>query len=137
MGFGKGSTSAPRKDILESSVCDDNELHTYGQRFRNRVFKHVLTHRDVLGCPKGCTQFPYFVCSNDLCTIATCFIEMVCKMNNSQPSKLEIVNDMPSILRLLIKSYDDDSQQSCCGFFHSMEKQVFIDIRNQFKKACE
>ena len=134
MGFGLESKNITRKDILESSIVD--EPHSYAQRFRNRVFKHMLNHRDVLGIPKGCKEYPYFVCSNDLCAIANSFLEMVLRIDDSHDCKLEIMVDMPNVLKLLIKSYDDEKHdQGCCGFWHSMDKEVFVRARAQFKSA--
>ena len=134
MGFGLAAKEVIRKDLLESSIVD--EPHNYAQRFRNRVFKHMLNHRDALGLPKGCKKYPYFVCSNDLCAIANSFLEMVMEIDDSHDCKLEIIADMPNILKLLIKSYDDEKHdQGCCGFIHSMDKEVFVNVRNQLKSA--
>ena len=134
MGFGLAAKEVIRKDLLESSIVD--EPHNYAQRFRNRVFKHMLNHRDALGLPKGCKKYPYFVCSNDLCAIANSFLEMVMEIDDSHDCKLEIIADMPNILKLLIKSYDDEKHdQGCCGFTHSMDKEVFVNVRNQLKSA--
>jgi hypothetical protein len=135
MGFGLESKEVTRKDMLESSIM--SEPKTYAQRFRNRVFKHMLNHRDVLGFPKGCKGYPYFVCSNDLCAIANSFLEMVLRIDDSHDCKLEMIADMPNILKLLIKSYDEEKQcdHGCCGFWYSMDKEVFVNVRNQLKSA--
>jgi hypothetical protein len=136
MGYGPEAKEAAHKDMLESSIVD--EPHSYAQRFRNRVFRHMLNNRDVLGIPKGCKKYPYFVCSNDLCAIANSFLEMVLGIDDSHDCKLEIMVDMPNILKLLIKSYDEEKHdQGCCGFSHSMDKEVFVRARAQFKNALE
>ena len=132
MGFGLASTEVTRKDMLEASIVD--EPHSYAHRFRNRVFRHMLNHRDALGIPKGCKEYPYFVCTNDLCAIANSFLEMVVGIDDSHDCKLEIIQDMPNVLKLLIKSYDDEKHvQGCCGFSHSMDKDVFVKARDRLK----
>jgi hypothetical protein len=135
MGFGTEAKQVASKDMLEASIV--SEPCNYAQRFRNRVFKHMINHRDVLGFPKGCKQYPYFVCSNDLCAIANSFLEMVLGIDDSHDCKPEIIADMPNILKLLIKSYDEEKQcdRGCCSFWHSMDKEVFVNVRKQLKSA--
>ena len=93
----------------------------------------MLNHRDALGIPRGCNEYPYFMCTNDLCAIANSFLEMVLGLDDSHGCKLEIIHDMPNVLKLLIKSYDDGG---CCGFRHSMDKDVFVRLRTGLVAAC-
>lgn len=129
MGIG-GPPACEPLDLIESSIIE--EPHGYAQRFKNRVFKHFNKHRDALGYPKGTKEYPYFVCSNDLCTIASEFMDLVIK-NKDKPCALEILHDLPNVLQLLIKSYDEKCDDGCCGPWHSMEKEKFVELRKMMK----
>lgn len=137
--FGGPSDFKPR-DLLESSVID--KPHNNSQRVRNRVFKHFIIHRDLLGYPKGCTNFPYFVCTNDLCSLVLEFIALVSNtaLNNGEnKEKLkDILFDMPNLLKLLIRSYDDvNCDHGCCAPWHSMSKEQIISFRDTLKSSLE
>lgn len=125
-----GPSNREHKDILETSIV--KEPSNNAQRMRNRVFRHFVKHRDALGFPKGSKSYPYFVCSNDMCAIALGFIELVIKHKEEAFSR-EIMEDIPNILKLLIRSYEDVCPTGCCGPWHSVKKEQIVEMRNQLK----
>ncbi len=62
---------------------------------------------------------------------------MVMGIDNAHDCKLKIIADMPNVLKLLIKSYDEEKHddQGCCGFIHSMDKEVFVKVLDKLKSA--
>lgn len=129
MGFIGPSKSEP-KDLLETNIV--KEPNSNAQRMRNRVFRHFVKHRDDLGFPKGTKSYPFFVCSNDMCAVALGFIELVTK-NKEKPCAAEIMQDVPNILKLLIRSYEDACTTGCCGPSHSVKKEQIVEMYNQLK----
>jgi hypothetical protein len=136
MGLGlDGRTSSSPKDIMESSILP--ETHSNAQRYRNRVFKHVLRNRDIFGYPKGSTTFPYMFCSNDLAGIFLEFMKLLEK-HQDNTAIMEITTDLVGILKLLILSYDDEGNcdHGCCSYWHSVPKEGFIELRKRLKRAA-
>ena len=119
-------------DFMEGSII--KEPHTNAQRFRNRVYKHVLRHRDLFGYPRGCNSAPYMFVSNDLSGIFLEFAKLLEKHKDSDELE-EVRLDFMNTLTLLIRSYDDVDQCShgCCSYWHSVSKDVFIELKNHMK----
>lgn len=123
------------KDLMESMIvetpCNNAE------RFRNRVYKHVIKHRDLFGYPKGCGSGPYIFVSSDLSGIFMGLLDMIKKLENGGKDVPDIALDLPNILKLLIRRYDDVEKgkcdHGCCGFYHSIDKDTFMSVQDAFK----
>ncbi len=90
-------------DMMESSIV--SKPHSIAVRFRNRIYKHIIRNRDILGYPKGCKDIPYMFVSNDLRGI---FIEFM-GMLDKHRKKIEIQEKdqyLIGILELLILSFE-------------------------------
>jgi hypothetical protein len=121
-----------QSDVLESSIVVNP--HTYTQEFKNRVFEHLNKHRDALGYPKGTNTLPYFICSNDNSLIAIQFMSLVSKKGDTFK---DILQDIPNILDLLIKTYDDKCTHGCCSSYHSQPKEYFVELRDKVKEILK
>jgi hypothetical protein len=120
-------------DMIETGIVKN--VHSNAQRLKNRVLKHLLKHRDCLGYPKGTQTLPFLVCSNDLCTITFQFIELIVRKAKDNDLS-DIVDDIPGILTLLIRSYGEKTQdcdRGCCSFWHSMSKEHVVEIQQNIK----
>lgn len=135
IGLTPASTTKKSDDMMEISIIDSP--HNNAQRFRNRVYKHVLNHRDLFGYSKGCNILPYMFCSNDLSKTFLELMRMTSEHKDSEDIQ-DITLDLTNILKLLIRSYDDvDSGQctnGCCGYWHSVKKEVFVELRKTIKE---
>lgn len=62
------------------------------------------------------------------------FMQMV-----TQHKLQEATCDIPKILKLLIKSYDDEKDKcgGCCSPYHSIDKETIIKMRDQIKEGLE
>jgi hypothetical protein len=118
MGIGHNTKSTPLPDIMESSIVP--EPNTYAAQFRNRVYRHVLHHRELLGYPKGCSGVPYMFVSNDLSGIFIEFTRLF-ETHKKNDAISEVKKDMIEVLNLLILSYNDPEP-----FYHSIDKDVFL-----------
>lgn len=118
MGFGSTATSAPLPDLLESSIVP--EPKSYASLFRNRVYRHILQYRELLGYPKGCNAVPYMYVSNDLSGIFIEFVRLF-ETHKKNDAIQEVKDDIIHVLNLLILSYDDPEP-----FYHSIDKDVFL-----------
>ena len=130
MGIGTQTASHTVDDIMESSIVENP--HNNAQRFRNRVFEHVVKNRDAFGYPKGCNEGPYMFCSNDLSGIFFELVKMTQK-HRDDPGIKEIGKDLLGILDLLISSYDDVADNcsgGCCRYWHSVDKEVIVTLAN-------
>jgi hypothetical protein len=136
MGLGNPTTSTVAcVDIMESSIVNDPSSNAV--RFRNRIFKHVIHNRDILGYPKGVNKTPYMFVSNDLSGIFMEFVRLINEHKHHQEIK-EIWRDLMGILKLLILSYDDvRCEHGCCGFWHSIDKEVFVSMRKMLKEKLK
>lgn len=136
MGIGVTSTERNEIDIMESSII--KETHTNAQRFRNRVYKHVIRHRDLFGYPKGCKSGPYMFVSNDLSGIFLEFVKLLEKHKDAEELQ-DVRLDFLNVVNLLLRSYDDADKCSngCCGYWHSVSKDVFIELKNHMKEQMK
>lgn len=136
MGFGNIETSPPANvDIMESSIVNDPQSNAV--RFRNRIYKHVIFNRDILGYPKGVKKTPYMFVSNDLSGIFMEFLGLINEHKHHQEIQ-DISRDLIGILKLLILSYDDiRCEHGCSGFWHSIDKEVFVSMRKMLKEKLK
>jgi hypothetical protein len=118
MGVGTSAMSDKGGDIMESFIVP--EQNSYAVQYRNRVYTHVLHHRELLGYPTGCNNVPYMFVSNDLSGIFIEFIRLF-KPYKDNDTIQDVKKDFINILNLLILSYEDPSP-----YYHSTEKDVFL-----------
>lgn len=130
MGFGEPKSTNVHVDMMESSIVDDP--HSNALKFRNEIYKYVISNRDILGYPKGTNTVPYMFMSNDLSGIFIEFMQLLDKYKNIHKIKVNLVE----ILKYLILSYDDTKcNQGCCGFWHSIDKEIFVTMHNALNKT--
>jgi len=135
MGIGIGvDTIGSKPDMMESSIVENP--HTNAVRFRNKIYNHVIANRNLLGYPKNGVGVPYMFISNDLCGIFMEFIQLM-KKHVDYPEIKDIERDLINILNLLILSYDDvRCDKGCCSFWHSVDKGVFVMMRDAMEKVA-
>jgi len=135
MGIGTTNKIGSKPDMMESSIVENP--HTNALMFRNRIYNHVIDNRDLLGYPKSNVGVPYMFVSNDLCGIFMEFIQLMDK-HVHYPEIKDIGRDLITILNLLILSYDDvQCHKGCCSFWHSIDKDVFVKMRETMKNSLK
>lgn len=108
-------------DIMEDSIIVNPSNNS--QKFRNRIFQHMLNNREIFGYPKGCKEFPYMYVTNDLSRIFAEFMGFVVK-HKEHPKLIGVKEDLVNIIDLHLITYDDVKVNacSCCSFYHSVGK---------------
>ena len=109
------------EDAMIGSIIDNPRSN--GVKFRNTVFQHVINNRDLFGYPKGTKELPYMFVTNDLSRVFAEFMSLVVKHKDA-PNLTGVKEDLKNIIDLFILSYDDVQACKCCGFHHSVSKEI-------------
>ena len=117
----KSPGSAATADILTKSLIA--EPHTASERLMSRIYGHMDQNREALGLPPaGSTggSWPYFICSNDVCSKFTGFMELCLEKRGT----IDDYTIIFSMLDDLIASYDEHGM-----LWHSSPKETFVRLR--------